>query len=271
MNTLLISLLTLVAGAVISGVLTYVGTRSKVALDYDADLREKRIAAYTDLWCRLQPLAKYPPQTSFSRTDATDLAESLRAWYFEKGGLFLSRATRGDYFALQDLLRHIVEGWGWDSPNQENLTPAAREQLRTYGSRLRTGLIRDVGTRAQPKIRGDVESVDRSVAGVYQRDDVQRLELNFAPRLLGGTRRPSITAIEDDRRYAVDVLEWSAARSTIRAVLNDPEGNRRERVLLVERGQLVEGPPLDEETPARAALWRRIGRPPTGSASQAEG
>ena len=94
MATVLLSVLTLVVGALVSGVLTYLGTRSKLALDYDADLRERRIVAYVDLWRRLEPLAKYGPKASFSQVEATELAESLRTWYFKRGGLFLSRATR---------------------------------------------------------------------------------------------------------------------------------------------------------------------------------
>jgi hypothetical protein len=40
----------------------------------------------------------------------------------------------------------------------------------------------------------------------------------------GRTRQVSLTAFETDRRRAIKVLEWSPARLTIRAVLNDPEG-----------------------------------------------
>lgn len=89
MTTVWVSLLTLIGGAVASGVLTYVGTRRKLSLDYDADLRERRIKAYKDLWKRLEPLSKYVPAT-FSEADANDLAESMRTWYFRTGGLFLS-------------------------------------------------------------------------------------------------------------------------------------------------------------------------------------
>jgi hypothetical protein len=276
MATVLLSLLTLVAGALISGVATYFGTRSKLRLDYDADLRTRRIEAYGDLWRRLEPLAKYAKKASFSKEDARLLAESLRTWYFEQGGLFLTAAARADYFALQkllthllggwgwgpsgqeNLLTHLLGGWGWGPSGQENLLPATREHLRTYGSRLRTSLTRDVGTRSRPKFRGETEPVDRLVAGRYERDDGQRLELAFAPWLFGGTRRLSITAIEQGGRRPVEVREWTPARLTIRAVLTDPDGHRRERVLVIEGEKLVEGPPLDQEAPARAALWRRV-------------
>lgn len=305
MTTVLISLLTLIGGALVSGVLTYLGSRSKLAMDYDADLRNRRIEAYSDLWSKLEPLAKYAPKETFSETDAVSLAKSLRDWYFEKGGLFLSTAAREDCFALQDLLKHISKGWGCERPKalaesrdarfvqvfgaedlssdlrlllggwihrllaaghisdrarpaRGNLTPAAREQLRTYGSRLRTSLIADVGTRSRPKIRGDVERVDRSLEGVYKREDGQRLKLGFRPWMLGGTRRRPIAAIEDGGPRSVKVLEWNRSTLTIRALLNDPQGKPHERILLIEREQLVEGPTRDEEAPTQPALWKSV-------------
>lgn len=257
MTAVLVSTLTLVLGALVSGVLTYLGTRSKLVLDYDADLRSRRVTAYADLWARLEPLAKYAAESSFSETDAKDLATSLRVWYFQKGGLFLSRDTRADYFALQNLLTHLSEGWGWEAPGRERLAPAAREHVRTYGSRLRSSLTRDVGTRSRPKVRGDADPVDRALAGVYERDDGQRLKLDFAPRILGGTRRLSVTALGPNPR-AVEVRAWNPERLTIQAVLTDPDGNRHDRVLLIEGRQLVEGPSPDEHAPARAALWKRV-------------
>jgi len=162
-ETVVVALLTLIAGAAVSGVVTYLETRRKLSFDYDADLRERRILAYADLWASLEPLAKYAPKKKFSHVEATQLAESLRHWYFEKGGIFLSRDARQDYFAVQEVLGLLDDEWGWTSPECDALTPAAREHLRTCGSRLRTSLIRDVGTRSRPKLRGDVEPVDLAV------------------------------------------------------------------------------------------------------------
>jgi hypothetical protein len=258
MTTVLISVLTLIGGAVVSGALTYLGTRRKLALDYDADLRERRISAYQDLWKRLEPLSKYVP-AAFSHADAEGLAESLRTWYFHDGGLFLSTAARNDCFALQDILRYIIDGWGWETPDKLNLTPAAREILRAYGSRLRTGLTLDVGTRTRPKLQGYVAPVDRQLAGTYERDsDNERIRLEFSPRLLGGTRRLSIKAVKGTGERSISVRNWAPSRMTIRVVLYGQNGNQMERILLVEGGQLVEGPPRNEEDPCPPTMWRRI-------------
>jgi hypothetical protein len=161
MTTFLVSLLTLVVGAAVSGLVTYLETKRKLVYDYDADLRLRRINTYADLWKKLEPLAKYGEKLSFSKDDADGLAKSLRAWYFEQGGLFLSSAAREAYFDLQGVLTRLIGGMGWGDPDQEKLTSEAREYLRTYGSRLRTTLSLDVGTRTRPKIKGDVEPVDR--------------------------------------------------------------------------------------------------------------
>ncbi len=263
MSTVWITILTLATGALLSGVATYIGTRHKLALDYDADLRQKRIVAYQDLWRRLGPLAKYGHTASLSAQGVDELAEDLRDWYFGTGGgLFLSTSAREDYFALQSLLQLVADGWGWDQDAKGTMTPATREHVRTYGSRLRTSLTRDVATRTRPTMRGDVDPLDTSVAGTYVRDgDGRRLRLSFQRRLRGGTGRIVLTALDDGRETPIEVRAWSRDRLTITAELVDPAGTLADRVLLLEGGRIVEGPPLEAESPAPPALWRR---PETG-------
>lgn len=260
MTTWLIPLLTLTAGALVSGIVTYVSTRSKLTLDYDADLRQKRIEVYTDLWCRMEPLAKYVPPTRFRAAEVKELAESLQAWFFGTGGLFLSTATRGDYFALQEVLRRISDGWGWEDSERERLDPSIREYLRIHGSRLRTSLTRDVGTRTRPKVPGRSESIPQHVSGFYSCDDCRSLQLRFAPWFLGGTRRLTLTLRSLETQRPIKVLNWDRSHRVIRAWLPDQGGNLRERTLLVENGRLVEGPMANEQIAGGVILWRRISR-----------
>lgn len=255
-TTLAVSAITLVAGAVVSGVGTYLVARRTLAYEYDSDLRKRRIEAYTDLWKRLEPLAKYAARKQFSRKDADAFAESLRMWYFETGGLFLSKATRTDYFALQDLLVRLDGGWGWDEEDPETLTEAAREYLRVCGSRLRTGLTQDVGTRTRPKVRGNLEHIDHTFRGTYRRDDGYALELGVRPGLWRVPPGITLVAISPDGARRSCLKRWEPSRWTIRAELDDGAGTRRERVLRIERGELVEGPALEQDrTPA--AVWRK--------------
>lgn len=109
-------------------------------IEYDKDLRSQRISHYKTLWSRTLPLAKYPqsrplaydsanksaPPARFERllrkllphddgaedrvVDSIEsLSISLRDWYFEGGGLFLSESTRDAYFDLQDGLKIVLQ------------------------------------------------------------------------------------------------------------------------------------------------------------------
>ncbi len=105
-------------------------------IEYDKDLRSQRISHYKTLWSRTLPLAKYPespplayksaPPARFERllrkllphedgaedriVDSIEsLSISLRDWYFEGGGLFLSESSRDTYFDLQDGLKLMLQ------------------------------------------------------------------------------------------------------------------------------------------------------------------
>jgi hypothetical protein len=253
---------TLIVGAIVSAAATYFATRAQWRLNYDADLREKRIDAYADLWGRLQPLAKFHRPAPFSGDDATKLAGSLQEWYFTKGGIFLSMDARRDYFAVQDALEFLDSGWGWQTPERLALTPGGWEHIRTYGSRLRTSLTLDVGTRTRPKMPGAIEPFDRSLAGVYERDDGARLALALAQRFGGRTPRLTLTSPGGAEVRDLSVVEWAPARSSLRAVIPDDLGRPQERVIWIERGQLIEGPPLYAREAGPAVLWHRIDPPP---------
>jgi len=260
MATVLVPLLTLIVG----GYVSFVGTRYKLGLDYDADLRERRINTYAKLWTLLEPLAKYSTRSSFSRKDAKSLVAQLQFWYFHEGGLFLSSATRKEYMTLQDVLARLKDTpWG-RVEDTDVLTDAAREHLRVSGSRLRTSLTRDVGTRSRAKLRGDVDPVDPEFAGVYVRGDGPWLKLAFAPRLLGGTRRLSVRAGHDGdgrekRSRKVERVRWNRERLTIEARLDDGH----EHVLMYESRALVDAPVAEEQVKAnevsmQPAYWKRV-------------
>jgi hypothetical protein len=255
-TTLAVSAITLVAGAVVSGVGTYLVARRTLAYEYDSDLRKRRIEAYTDLWRRLEPLAKDARTEEFTKADAQDFATCLRVWYFETGGLFLSKATRTDYFALQDLLVRLDGGWGWDEEDPETLADAAREYLRVCGSRLRTGLTQDVGTRTRPKVRANVEHIDRTFAGTYRRGDGHELELGVTPGLWRLPSGITLVAIAPGGARRTCQARWDPARWTILTELDVAQDTRRERVLRLERGKLVEGPALEDD-PTPAAIWEK--------------
>lgn len=134
----------------------YVGTRRRVLAEleaqFDADLRTERLKVYPALWSALEPLAKYarePPGLP-KQVELEHLAEALRRWYFQVGGLYLSVESREAYFALQDRLAAVAS-----DPDDDEF-----EAIRRLGSSVRTALTYDVGTRRPFSLRNP-EQTDR--------------------------------------------------------------------------------------------------------------
>ena len=152
------AIVTGVLSAIITAWVTYLTTVVKIKKDleatYDRDLRDRRMAVYKELWKHLEPLAKYARPLPFSLALAKDLTQTLRIWYFETGGLFLSQQTRDAYFAVQDALKVVCDDKGLDE--DEAISGARFEAIRKKGSTLRTQMTVDVGTRRRP-LTGEAE------------------------------------------------------------------------------------------------------------------
>ena len=174
------------ASVILTGGITFVVTRrverrkamDELAAAYDQELRKERIAAYKDLWKLLEPFALYVPE-SLTYQELSPIAEKLRKWYFETGGLFLSASARDRYFgliwAIGLVWQRCPESRRSEQINAATLHPRVAQEddkkhdgfragddlpdlqapdddyrfLRALGSRLRTALSDDVRTRFQ--------------------------------------------------------------------------------------------------------------------------
>ena len=262
MTALVASIITAVVAAILAAVGTYVTTRRNLQIQFDASLREMRIAVYKPLWSRLAGLAKYARPEPLSRDEALELAETLRDWYFETGGLFLSQETRRDYFALHDALEVVPR-----RTSGETLSVEDDELLRVLSSRLRTGMTRDVGTRRTFIFREDAARA-RQVARPHtyvEEGGGRRLRIAPRPwqrlpligRLIPG---PPVLCIEGRAQRA----RWDPARLAFVAAAPDPDDSSRidERVFLIEAGHVIEGPGGWERGDTRArgksVIWREV-------------
>jgi hypothetical protein len=261
MSALAASLVTAVVTAALAIVGTYYTTRRNLEVTFDTSLRELRITAYKDLWKKLDVLAKYGRPAPLTDKEAHDLAETLRIWYFETGGIFLSTRTRRDYFALLDGLENVGGGSETDD-----------EFLRVLGSRLRSGMTADVGTRRTFPLG----ATERS-RGVPRRRE-------FAE--LGGTRRLAVTP--GPRRFLLGrrppELEaegpwpgqrWDPDRSAFSARLTCGDAPDA-RVFLLEDTHVVEGPEGwrrgSKEQRPESVLWvEKEPEPGEGSRKPPEG
>ena len=134
---------------------TYLGVSWKVKRDleaeYDSDLRKARLAVYQVLWKELEPLAKFSRPAPVTYATLKDLSRSLRSWYFEHGGIYLSESTRDCYFGVQEEIERILGADGIDDNSSlTEVAPDVFERVRKAGSTLRTAMAADVGTRKAP-------------------------------------------------------------------------------------------------------------------------
>ena len=143
----LVGLVGVLLTAVITAIATAAKVRRDLEADYDLALRNERLAAYRELWRRLEPLAKYFRAEEVTYRRLQRLGTDLRSWYFHTGGIYLTAHSRDAYFHLQDGLRDSVEARGEELDRE--LDPHAFEDLRERSSRLRTSLVSDVRTRRE--------------------------------------------------------------------------------------------------------------------------
>lgn len=131
---------------------TYFGlywkVRKELEAQYDKELRAERLRYYAELWSLTERLAKYSRPGPVTVEVLRRLSAELREWYFKRGGLFMSQRTRDGYFALQDALGKSIDVQGRNDKHE--LQEPEFEGIRTIGSRLRTAMTVDVGSRKEP-------------------------------------------------------------------------------------------------------------------------
>jgi hypothetical protein len=134
-------------GVLVTAIVTYTQTRRRLlddlTHDYDLALRSNRVEVYPALWHLTEALPRYGKQRPVTISELRELIENLRAWYFERGGLFLSPDSRDSYFAFQQELTAATR----DGEPYETIDPATRERLRESGSSLRATLTEDIRSR----------------------------------------------------------------------------------------------------------------------------
>src|SRR5438046_3476913 len=97
----------------VSAVITYFSTRAKLRLDvaaqYDKQLQESRLAAYVKLWAMLEPLARFGRDRPVTYAILKDISDKTRTWYFQIGGIYLTRASATPYSKWKGLMQPLLD------------------------------------------------------------------------------------------------------------------------------------------------------------------
>jgi hypothetical protein len=154
MDAALLSLLTGLISGIITAVVTYFATLSKVRLDltieYDKELHRARLEAYQLLWPKLKDLAQYSAPQPITYQIVKDTSEKMRDWYFDFGGIFLSRESREPYFELKKAMQAIIDNATLQNDRNATLDNEWIKPLHERSTALRKALSEDIGTRRQP-------------------------------------------------------------------------------------------------------------------------
>jgi hypothetical protein len=139
-------ILTVVISSLVGAAVAYIGAVAKSALDFrtkvDEGLIKTRTDVYRVLWKKTALLPKWPRAENVTYEKMEDLSKQFRQWYFEEGGIYLSRKTQRAYASLQDTISNVVEA---SSPGK--VTPKDYDHVRDKCSSLRTEMTEDLLSR----------------------------------------------------------------------------------------------------------------------------
>jgi len=140
----------IISGALVAYLSAVLKFRKDLEAEYDKDLRNQRLKVYEQLWKCLQLVARYDRPKPLNASTLQELTVSMRQWYFEIGGLYLSEESRKTYFNLKDTIQEILQSTKYQAG--ELLDAEDSKKLIKQASLLRASLTKDVGTRKSSPI-----------------------------------------------------------------------------------------------------------------------
>lgn len=108
----------------------------------DTDLRAHRIEVYAELWKRTGLLPQWPRNADLTYQELFQLTIDLKAWYFERGGMYLSAAARSAYGNVQGTLNSTRK-----NKSDSKVNDSDYDAVRTQCSKLRSELTHDLLSR----------------------------------------------------------------------------------------------------------------------------
>jgi hypothetical protein len=139
------------AAGIVSAVITHFSTRAKVRLDltaeYDKELQRSRLEAYKELWSALEPLARYGRDRAVTYSVLRAVSDQSRQWYFQTGGIYLTRASREPYFRWKAVMQPVLSDPRLQASPETPIPTPELERIVEAASSLRTSLSDDIGTK----------------------------------------------------------------------------------------------------------------------------
>jgi hypothetical protein len=141
------SILIGLGGVAIGAAASIITTRLTIVSKYNTALHEKRIEAYSNLLGIFYRLRLHGRERSVCIDDIKHTMEDLVRWYYNNGGIFLSRSSQSKW---TEIVRHL-EKLTTESGNTEIYYLPWEKFVCLYDkcSEFRTGLSKDIGSRLE--------------------------------------------------------------------------------------------------------------------------
>ena len=115
------------------------------------ELIEIRRTAYAQLWRSTGELPRWPRDRGYTYASLATLSAVFRTWYFETGGMYLSRDARERYGAMQQAISDVLEARTGaapgSTPTDEPLSDFDYDLVLARCSALRSELTDDLLSR----------------------------------------------------------------------------------------------------------------------------
>jgi hypothetical protein len=148
----LVSIIVAIITGLISGFASYTLARREAELRLlgmiDEGTSKERLAEYKKLWKHMQLLPLFPPNETVTYGEVKKLNEDFRWWYFNEGGIYLTRMSKDIYLDAQELLYNL-----WKDHRQNLAGSVQEEQYKAARSRLsdlRDQMAEDLRSRLPP-------------------------------------------------------------------------------------------------------------------------
>jgi hypothetical protein len=139
METITTILTSAATGAIAAYVTTLFESRRKI----DDSVRDARLKTYPQLWNETGLVPRWP-KAEVTYDELHSLSMRFQEWYYNSGGMYLSRQARQAYGTLQELITRLCA-----PPKKERLTDPHYDEVRDAASVLRNELTNDLMTRTR--------------------------------------------------------------------------------------------------------------------------
>ena len=137
---------TVIISSFVGAAVSYIGAVVKSALDFrskvDESLIKTRTDIYKNLWKMTALLPKWPREENVTYEQVENLSKKFRQWYFDEGGIYLSRKAQKAYARMQDTISSVI-----NTRRAGVIAEKDYDAIRDKCSMLRTEITKDLLSR----------------------------------------------------------------------------------------------------------------------------